>query len=43
MSAPVYWFSDNGRHDYLLKRNGLANRDVHLVELDFLVGDVACP
>ncbi len=31
----------NTRRDYLAKRNGLMNREVHLIELDFLDGAVA--
>jgi hypothetical protein len=31
------------RHDYLIKRNSLMTRDVHLIELDFLVGGQRLP
>jgi Protein of unknown function (DUF4058) len=33
----------NTRRDYLVKRNGLMNRDIHLIELDFLVGGRRLP
>jgi hypothetical protein len=33
----------NNRRDYLVKRNGLMKRDVHLIELDFLVGGRRLP
>jgi hypothetical protein len=33
----------NSRRDYLVKRNGLMKRDVHLIELDFLVGGRRLP
>jgi hypothetical protein len=33
----------NSRRDYLAKRNGLMNRDVHLIEFDFLLGGRRLP
>ena len=33
----------NTRRDYLVMRNGLMNHDVHLIELDFLVGGRRLP
>jgi hypothetical protein len=33
----------NTRRDYLAKRNGLMNREVHLIEIDFLVGGRRLP
>jgi hypothetical protein len=33
----------NTRRDYLARRNGLMNREVHLIEIDFLVGGRRLP